>query len=194
MKTPDMTGAKTFEEWVEMHDSEFQQNDCNKAHHASLIRCAKDSEIIKELGVCQGGSLSAMLRQHPKKIIGVDIEPFRFNPYMPLFKDYAERNDVEFEFHAKSSLDNSVVSPCDMMHIDSLHSPDHLMKELILHAPTVKKYIVMHDTCNFKSTTGLLVAMAKYITEQDQSWQIVEHYPHRVGHTVIQRINRDDYI
>ena len=63
------------------------------------------------------------------------------------------------------------------------------MKELIIHAPKVKKYIVFHDTANYKNTSGLLVALARYITEIDQSWRIVDHYIHRVGYTVIERVN-----
>ena len=89
-----------------------------------------------------------------------------------------------------SSLDTNSVYECDLLHIDSLHEPDHLMQELRLHAPTVSKYIVLHDTANFKTSAGLFKVIAKYITEVEQSWKIVDHYIHRVGYTVIQREER----
>ena len=40
-------------------------------HHNALVKCAKESETIKELGVCQGATLAAMLMTNPKKITGV---------------------------------------------------------------------------------------------------------------------------
>ena len=64
------------------------------------------------------------------------------------------------------------------------------MEELLLHGSTVKKYIVFHDTANFKNSAGLFKVIAEYITDVDQSWKIVDHYIHRVGYTVIQREKR----
>ena len=161
-------------------------------HHKALLKCANDPDVkvIKELGVCQGVTLAAMLMTNPEKITGIDIAPHYYEPYKKHFEDYATENNIDFEYITGSSHDPNLVSPCDLMHIDSLHNPNHLAKELKLHAPHVKKYIVFHDTANFKGSKGLLVAIAHYITFEDQSWRIIDHYPHRVGYTVIERVER----
>lgn len=161
-------------------------------HHKALLKCANDPDvnIIKELGVCQGVTLAAMLMANPKKITGVDITSKYYNPYRTHFDKYAKENNIDFEFIEGSSIDQKNVSQCDLLHIDSLHEPNHLAKELKMHAPYVNKYIVFHDTANFKTSKGLLVAIAHYITFEDQSWKIIDHYPHRVGYTVIERVER----
>ena len=197
MIKPDMTHVSTLEEFYNeitkqqagAHGEEYIQ------HHKALVRCIQDGcETIKELGVCQGGTLGAMLLQKPKKLTGLDITARYFQPYQDLFNSYARENKVDFNFIVADSTNKDFVSDCDLLHIDSLHKPEHLMKELILHAPRVKKYIVFHDTANFGGSRGLLGAIAKYITEVEQEWQIVDHYIQRVGYTVIKRVKRLEYI
>jgi hypothetical protein len=196
MKLQDFTKFNTLELWRSAFyevSLEGYGNTSNLAHQDSIVRCAMECDVIKEIGVCQGGSLSAMMLTDPKKLTAIDINPINFNPYKSVFQDYADRRGIDFTFMPVSSLDPSTVSPCEMLHIDSLHTPDHLWKELNLHAATVSKYIIMHDTCNFKTTSGLLPVIAKYITEVEQCWQIDEHYMHRVGHTVLKRVERIPY-
>lgn len=191
MIKPDMTYVTNIHEFYEeikkkqsgAHGVEYL------AHHTALIEKAKECEVIKEIGVCQGATLAAIMMTNPKKLIGLDIMPKYFNPYKEHFDNYAKENNIDFEFITGDSTNPKLTHEVDMLHIDSLHKPEHLMKELILHAPKVKKYIVFHDTANYKNTRGLLVAVAKYITEIDQSWRIVDHYIHRVGYTVIERVN-----
>jgi len=194
MIKPDMTYVKTLPEFYEeikrlqseAHSKEYIE------HHKALIKCAQDPDVnvIKELGVCQGGTLAAMMMQHPKVLRGYDIANYYYSPYAKLFDQYADENGIDFKYYNVSSIDESSVYDCDLLHIDSLHEPDHLMKELKLHAPTVSKYIVFHDTANFKNSAGLFKVIAEYITDHEQNWKIVDHYIHRVGYTVIQREER----
>lgn len=194
MIKPDMTYVESLPEFYEeikrlqagAHSKEYIE------HHKALKKCARDPDVkvIKELGVCQGGTLAAMMLEHPKILHGYDIATYYYNPYKNLFNDYAKEHNIDFKYIGMSSLDTNSVYECDLLHIDSLHEPDHLMQELRLHAPTVSKYIVLHDTANFKTSAGLFKVIAKYITEVEQSWKIVDHYIHRVGYTVIQREER----
>ena len=189
-----MTHVKTLEEFYK--EICQQQSDAHGkeyiAHHKALVNCVNnpDVNIVKELGVCQGGTLAAMMLEHPKVIRGYDIATYYYNPYKKLFENYAKEHNIDFKYIGMSSLDTNSVYECDLLHIDSLHEPDHLMQELRLHASTVSKYIVLHDTANFKTSAGLFKVIAKYITEVEQSWKIVDHYIHRVGYTVIQREER----
>ena len=194
MIKPDMTYVKDLPEFYEeikrlhagAHSEEYIE------HHKALKKCVQDPDvnIVKELGVCQGGTLAAMMTEHPKVLHGYDIATHYYNPYAHLFLDYAKEHNIDFSYKENSSLDIDTVYDCDLLHIDSLHDPDHLMKELKLHAPTVSKYIVLHDTANFKTSSGLFKIIATYITEVQQCWKIIDHYIHRVGYTVIQREER----
>lgn len=160
------------------------------AHHDALIKCAKESETIKEIGVCQGATLAGLMLTNPKKLTGIDIMPKYFNPYKQHFVNYAQQNNIDFSYDVIDSTNPSCVSEVDLLHIDSLHTPEHLMKELKLHAPHVKKYIVFHDTANFKNAKGLFQTIAHYITYIEQKWKVVDHFIHRVGYTVIKREER----
>lgn len=158
-------------------------------HHPNLKKYADQCTTIKELGVLQGMSLAlCMLSENTKAVHGVDINGARIEPYLPLFQKYAEEKNIDFNFIEKSSTDWSTAQgKFEMLHIDSMHVPSHLEKELQLHAPNITKYIVFHDTANFKHSKGLFPVIARYITEVDQNWVIVEHNNYRVGYTVIAR-------
>ena len=193
-----MTYVKSLPEFYEeikrlqsgAHTAEYVE------HHKALKKCINDPDVnvVKEIGVCQGGTLAAMMMEKPKVLHGYDVAAYYFEPYRSLFENYAKENNIEFSYHEISSLDKRSVYECDLLHIDSLHQPAHLMQELKLHAPTVKKYIAFHDTANFKTSSGLFKTIAQYITEVEQSWKIVDHYIHRVGYTVIQREERLPFV
>ena len=167
-----MSHVKTLEEFYqeickqqsEAHGEEYI------AHHKALKKCVQDPDvnIVKEIGVCQGGTLAAMMIENPKVLHGYDVARYYYDPYAHLFDDYAKENNIDFSYKEISSLDDRTVYDCDLLHIDSLHQPSHLMNELKLHGPTVKKYIVFHDTANFKTSAGLFKVIAKYITEVEQ--------------------------
>ena len=198
MIKPDMTYVKDLPEFYEeikrlqsgAHTKEYIE------HHKALKKCVNDPDvnIVKEIGVCQGGTLAAMMMEKPKVLRGYDIAAYYYDPYAHLFLDYAKEHGIDFSYQEMSSLDKRTAYECDLLHIDSLHQPDHLMKELKLHGPTVRKYIVFHDTANFKTSSGLFKTIAEYITEVEQSWKIVDHYIHRVGYTVIQREERLPFV
>ena len=192
MIKPDLTHVTNLEDFYNeitkaqqgAHGEEYTE------HHKSLVACAQECDTIKELGVCQGATLAAMLMTKPKSLTGYDIAGYYFEPYKHLFEKYAEENNIEFTYKELSSHSPSSVSQVDMLHIDTLHKPDHLFKELLMHAPKVRKYIVLHDTANFKNSNGLFVTIAKYITEMEQLWKVHTHYIHRVGYTGLERVNR----
>ena len=66
------------------------------AHHDALIKCAQESETIKEIGVCQGATLAGLMLTNPKKLTGIDIMPKYFNPYKQHFVNYAQQNNIDF--------------------------------------------------------------------------------------------------
>lgn len=190
MIKPDLTHVTSIEQFYkeivriqqESHGIEYT------AHHRALKKYVTECDIVKELGVCQGATLAGLILSNPKKLTGIDIDDRYFIPYKPLFDEYAQANTIDFKFIKGSSIDPNLVTPVDLLHIDSYHVYNHLLNELITHAPLVNKYIVFHDTRHTKSASGLLKAIVHYITEIEQSWQIVDHYIINAGYTVIKRI------
>ena len=134
-------------------------------------------KVVKELGVWQGGTLAMFLFQDGvEKVIGIDIS---FNKYMGSVKKhldaYAEESGKEVTCIQTSSLSEASVSPCDFLHIDSLHDPKHLMSELKLHADSVSKYIAFHDV-NQKNRELFKVVMNFMERVQPGIWRIVIDY------------------
>jgi hypothetical protein len=192
MIKPDLKYTKNLQEFYqEIKNKQTSAHGIDYiAHHQALINCAKESKTIKEIGVCQGATLACLLLTNPEKLTGIDIMPKYFEPYKTHFINYSLENNIDFSFQILDSTDPASVSEVDLLHIDSLHTPDHLMKELKLHAPHVKKYIVFHDTANFKNAKGLFQTIAQYITFIEQEWKIFDHFIHNVGYTVIKRETR----
>ena len=198
MIKPDLTHCNDIHEFYKeiKREQAAAHSEQYLEHHKALHKCAstKGVEVIKEIGVCQGATLAALLLTNPKKLIGVDIDESWFRPYQHHFENYAKENNIEFEYRKQNSHDVAGVEACDVLHIDSKHHAAHLAQELKLHAPHVRKFIVFHDTAHFKNANGLFVEIAKYITYKEQSWRIVDHYIHRVGYTVIERVQRNEAV
>jgi hypothetical protein len=192
MIKPNLTHIETLTEFnKELRlRQDVAHNDTYTLNHDAIRKWGKGCEVMKEIGVCQGGTFSTMLMMRPKKLIGQDIAYRYYQPYEKLFKKYADENNVEFKYKEMDSHNKDTVDECDFLHIDSHHTPEHLIEELKIHAPHVRKFIQFHDTANYEGSKGLLEVIAHYITYIDQSWQIVEHNPNGVGYTVIQRIVR----
>jgi len=161
-------------------------------HHTALTDFACECDSVMEIGVCQGASLAAMMKyvNRPGRVIGVDIRDKHFRPHQHHFEEYARQHDIDFEFIVADSTAGPIAE-VDMLHIDSLHTPEHLLKELKIHAPLVKKYLAFHDTSNYTGCEGLLETIAHYITYVEQSWRIVRHDIDICGFTVIERYERE---
>ena len=83
------------------------------------------------------------------------------------------------------------IEQTDLLFIDSLHTYEHVKKELKL-AKFVNKFIVLHDTELFGqsgedgSTPGLLQAIGEFLQE-DGEWTVMEHRTFNNGLTVLTR-------
>lgn len=155
-----------------------------------LAQYAKNCKVVKELGVWQGGTFGMFLTlDGVEEIVGVDISFNKYNSCIKKFVDaYAEENDKTVTLLEMSSTSPDSVSPCDFMHIDSLHNPTHLMNELKLHADSVSKRIAFHDV-NQKNRELFRVVQDFIQNVQPLKWFIVKDYDQgKCGCTVIERI------
>jgi|TARA_R110000796_G_scaffold186844_11_gene303776 hypothetical protein len=153
----------------------------------SLMRYAAKCNSVKEIGIFQGSSLMAMMTQDSvKQGVGIDINLTAFNAHLkPLLTEYCSRTGKTLKTHGVSSLDKSTVSPVDMLHIDSLHKPEHLKKELQTHHESVWKYIAFHD---IKQNDWALLKVIEDFCSTNFQWSVVERLTGGgAGHAVIAR-------
>ena len=166
--------ADTLQEYYEQIVTQQQEahGESYTAHH-DAIRKYLNGGVYRELGVHQGATSACACLAGAKSVTGVDITAKLILPFVPLFGPY------DYTFIEKSSHDPSTVGECDVLLIDSKHTPQHLKKELQLHASSVRNYIIMHDTYKIK---GL-----HKVASQLEGWKVEEYYQENVGYTVLSR-------
>lgn len=117
------------------------------AIHDAIGKYMKQCSTYMELGVHQGGTASAAMLSHPKRICLIDVDLSRYNKFLaPIAEKYCAENNIELETRQVSSIGLGAINPCDMLVIDSVHTQPHMTKELQLHGASVSKYIIAHDT------------------------------------------------
>jgi len=148
-----------------------------------------ECNTYKELGTHQGGTAAVACLQDPKKVELVDISMEKFNKSKHLFEDYCQNHKIELVVKEMDSTDKRSASRTDLLVIDSLHHPNHLMKELRLHADYVAKYIICHDTSMLhgRKDDRLWVALQQF-TSGLNPWEIIDRKTDNVGVTVLKRV------
>lgn len=171
------------------------KSDINE-HLPVLRKYAEECEHITELGCRNVVSTYAFLAAKPKTLVSVDIDPCP----VELADLLAKENSITFRFIKANDLDITL-EKTDLLFIDTLHTYEHLSKELALHAPNVKKYIIMHDTEVFGykdyygdkkyGTTGKvgLQPAIKEFLEKNKSWTLHEELKNNNGLTILKKIN-----
>lgn len=180
--------CKTLEEfYIEIRR---QQEEAHGAYycaqHDAIQRYIKDCDSYKELGTHQGATAAAACLMKPQSVELVDISLEKYSKSKHLFEDFCNRNSIQLTAKEISSVDVNSTSPCDMLLIDSYHHPNHLAKELTLHAPYVRKYIILHDTSiiNGKANDSLYRVLQEF-TSGITPWVIAHRDTRNVGYTVL---------
>jgi len=155
--------------------------------HDAMQKLMKECDTYKELGTHQGASAAAACLTNPKKVTLIDIDLHRWRPFEQIFLDYCEENNIEFKAKEMSSVDQESAGLTDLLLIDSNHQPHHLVAELQLHAKTVQKYIVLHDTSRlFGRPDERLYQVAEQFCSGITPWVIKFREKANVGYTVLQ--------
>lgn len=156
--------------------------------HDAMQKLMKNCDSYKELGTHQGASAAAALLTNPKSVTLVDISFEKWRPFQQIFENYASENNILFSIKEVSSADPKSSGPVDLLLIDSNHQPTHLQKELALHASTVKKYIVLHDTSRLfgKPDDRLWQVVQQFVNGGINPWRVRERCTDNVGYTVIE--------
>jgi hypothetical protein len=197
MRDTNYNSAETLEDVWSLYQETFINGVAPTTEHRNnaLIECAKDSESISELGVNQGSSFIMLMMQNPKKIVGVDVTLKKWRggnkkedlkALEPLALEYMRRNPMEYIMYEGSSTDKKSVHKVDMLHIDSLHYPSHLTRELQMHADSVNKYIAFHD---IKQNGYALWKVIERFLNDNPQWKLKTFYDEgKCGHVEIERV------
>lgn len=162
-------------------------------HLPVLREYAARAATVFEFGVRHAVSTIALLSGGPKRLVSVDINPDSEKWFFPL-RQLAP--DTEMFFIPKSSAEIPQAD-CDLLFIDSEHSYAHLKKELELHAPGVRKWIILHDTEAWGDHDeppgkgpGLKPAVLEFLGRG--GWRVERHLKNNNGLMVLARINETD--
>jgi len=142
---------------------------------------------VTEFGV-RWATSSTVWFNNPVVLRGYDI--VAYPPAIDLF-NLAKKLGRDCELIMQDTGDLQSIEQTDLLFIDSLHTYDHVKKELKL-ADFVNKFIVLHDTelfgqsCEDGSTPGLLQAIGEFLQE-DGEWTVMEHRTFNNGLTVLTR-------
>lgn len=184
-----------------------------------LAEYAKGCEHITEMGVAIVCSTWAFLSAKPKRLVSIDID---HNCPVDEVKEAAKRIGVDFEFvvgdtnhgvtaelnrhchHLNSDeyrgkWESEAPVPyynceeTDLLFIDTYHHYASLKKELEIHSPKAKKYIILHDTVAFGvqgeggDQKGLQLAVDEFLSEHSE-WQTEKVYSSWPGLYIMKRV------
>ena len=185
MITVDLTHIKTLKDFYSEIRSAHQKahGHLYVAHHNKMVELSAECVSYRELGVMQGATAAAMALAGIRDIHLIDINMNRFEPYKHLFDSYVDT----FHVVAESSIKNNPLNdrPVDMLLIDSVHTANHVKAELRVHAPSVNKYILFHDT---KSINAIRQVVDNFVKDNPQ-WKLIEHFSQNVGYSLIGKVN-----
>lgn len=181
--------------------SVYKSVDINE-HLPTLREYASKVNHVTEMGVRWGASTIAIGSAKPNKMISFDItETVEMNKVIELLKE----SEIDFEFIIADTL-NLEIEETEMLFIDTLHTYNQLIKELMLHESKVSKYIILHDTVTFgrkdeqiyehasplvktmeSAKNGLMTAVEDFL-KTNTDWVIEKHYENNNGLTILSRI------
>lgn len=154
-------------------------------HLPILRRYSEAVGRVTEFGVREGNSTVALACGRPKSLISYDIDKMPERLKLTL----SEVTDFRFIQQSVLSID---IEKTDLLFIDTYHSFRQLQAELALHAPKVRKFIIIHDTVTFgdvgedKKQPGIAEAIGGFTSPG--IWQKVEEFKNNNGLIVLGRI------
>lgn len=148
-----------------------------KEHLPTLYEYAKQCTHIAEFGVREVVSTWALLRglrdnnQKTKSLISVDLEK---SSNIIHAENAAKGINAQFQFIIGNDLEVDLEHDVDMLFIDTWHVYGHLKRELLKHAKSVRKWILLHDT-EIDGVLGESIRTNKNIDKQSEESGIPIH-------------------
>lgn len=157
-------------------------------HLPVLKRWATGLSHLTEMGTRNVTSTWGLLAAKPKKLVSIDWDHPTFRiPEEALNQvgAMAKQADIVFEFVRGNTLDLEI-EPTDLLFIDTWHTYEQFLLELLLHSNQVRKYIVAHDT-NEQCFPGMSCAIEDF-TNLNPHWKLVSYYENFPGTSVLERV------
>ncbi|WP_165864235.1 glycosyltransferase [Capsulimonas corticalis] len=157
-------------------------------HLEMLYRLASSVHDVAEIGVGMAQSTCALAYTHPRKLRVYEVPRTAANVRV----EYAARlSGIDFE---RIPAEGEVVRPesTDLLFIDGLHDEERVALELDIHAPFVRRFLVLHDTESYGERgetpghRGIWPAVSAYM-RQHPEWTLQSHLPNNNGLTVFVR-------
>lgn len=146
-----------------------------------------------EFGVREGHSTVALLAGCRGQVVSYDIER---TPVVNVL--HAMELPCPWEFRLADTSDPTLfIDETDLLFIDTLHTYDHVKKELALHARRSRKFLAFHDTftCGHRdesgpnpSARGILPAIEEFLTRFPGEYKTVYRTECCNGLLVLERI------
>lgn len=143
---------------------------------------------ITEMGVRGLHSTRVFLSTKPKTLISYDWDKPPFEVDRNSLKDaytYSKEHDIDFRFVVANTID-TIIEKTDLLYIDTWHTYEQLLLELLLHSSKVLKYIVIHDT-NELVFPGMTCAIEDF-TNLNPQWSMEYMLLDLPGITVLENI------
>ena len=160
-------------------------------HLETLKKYASECDHVTEFGVRWVVSTWSLAAGNPKKLISYDTN---YHENISLVSKTMGEN---FVFVQKNVLETKI-EKTDLLFIDTYHCYDQLRSELELHADSVGKYIILHDTKSFgvrgeDGGEGILRAINEFL-EVNPNWGKKEEFVNNNGLMVLVRVSNDKNI
>jgi len=117
------------------------------AHLPRLRQLARGAALAVEFGVKCGASTTALLLG-AERVISYDISQ------TPEAQDLQALAGDRWSYRIQDSR-VATIPDCDLLFIDSQHSYDQMIAELMQHADQVQRWLVCHDTITFGSIAAI---------------------------------------
>jgi hypothetical protein len=159
-----------------------EPSDINE-HIGTLINYGRECNHITEFGVRGIVSTWAFLYSKPDILISYDyLSPSNWGANIQDVYDTAQSLRVGFNF---IQGDTRIVSihKTDLLFIDTEHTYEQALCEMILHSKNVSKYIILHDT---GWDNGVKEAVDDFI-KINPSWKVDKIYYNNNGLTILKR-------
>lgn len=183
-----------YEKIKEQYERVYSQGSDIKEHVATLYSLACNCSHIVEGGVRYVVSTWAWLWGCACQ--GGEVHSYCWNmlPEIQRAINLCKAEGIPWYFYDGDWLKREIPET-DLLFIDTNHFYSQLKKELYVHGPKARRYIVLHDTERFGSrgadecTPGLWQAIEELVSEGD--WCIKSHYTNCNGLTVLERVHAD---
>ena len=179
-------------------------------HLPTLKKYAEECDHVTEMGVRWVVSTFAFAVAKPKTFISIDIIDPRsdFENWNTHWKsgqslnniiEYCAENNVNYSF-VLGDTTKITIDETDLLFIDTLHNYNQMKTELELHGNKVRKYLIFHDTENFRYSEesvvgpdsvlkpGIWPAIEEFI-ENNPHWKIHEIFSNCNGLTILKRVD-----